>query len=89
MKLLIWYNLNHHYYYTIYKQIHTPHKVGEINKFNHLLIQEINLTSPKPKLNEKTADKLEKLAERIRYGKVKKSNIHKPHTTKYQWWLKK
>lgn len=87
MKLLVWYNLNHHCYYTSYKQTRSSHKVGEINKFNHQLIQIINLSPPKPKLNEKTADRLETLANRIRYGKQKKLT----HITsyKYPWWLKK
>lgn len=87
MKLLVWYNLNHHYYYTSYKQVLSPHKVGEINKFNHMLIQIIELTPPKPKLNEKTADKLEILANRIRYGKQPKTRTIT--ITKYPWWYKK
>lgn len=90
MKLLIYYNLNHHYYYTNYKQIHRPHKVGEINKFNHQLIQIINLTQSKPKLNEVTADKLEKIANRLRYGKINQSTSHQTiKKPKYQWWLKR
>lgn len=87
MKILVWYNLNHHYYYTVYKQTRIPHKLGEINKFNHQLIQIINLTPPKPKLNEKTADKLEILANRLRYGKKPKTKI--VYETKYPWWYKK
>lgn len=62
--------------------------MGEINKFNHQLIQIIDLTPIKAKLKEKTADRLELLAQRIRYGKQKR----KSHTIikyKYPWWLKK
>ena len=87
MKLLVWYNLNHHYYYTVYKQLLSSHRVGEINKFNHQLIQIINLTPPKPRLNEKTADTLELLAKRIRYGKQSKTRVIRE--TKYPWWYKK
>ena len=87
MKLLVWYNLNHHCYYTVYKQTRSPHKVGEINKFNHQLIEIINLNPPKPKLNEKTADKLERLANRLRNGKPKKCHI--TYKNQYPWWFKK
>lgn len=87
MQLSVWYNLNHHYYYTVYKQTLSPHRVGEINKFNHQLIQIINLTPPKPRLNEKTADKLEQLADLIRYGKNKKPKVI--IYEKYPWWYKK
>ena len=87
MKLLVWYNLNHHSFKTEYKQRFTPHKVGEINKFNHLLIQVINITPPKPRLNEKTADRLEMLANRLRYGKQPKKHVIT--ITKYPWWYKR
>ncbi len=87
MKILVWYNLNHHSFKTEYKQRFTPHTVGEINKFNHLLIQVINLSPPKPRLNEKTADKLEMLAKRIRYGKQPKTRTIT--INKYPWWYKK
>lgn len=65
----------------------TPHKVGEINKFNHQLIQIIDLAPYKPKLNEKTASVLERLANRIRYGKQAKKHV--TNYTRYPWWLKK
>lgn len=87
MKLLVWYNLNHHYYYTTYKNIRSPHTEGEINKFNHLLIQIIELSPPKTTINQRMADNLERLADRVRYGKQKKTTqIIKE---KYPWWLKK
>ena len=87
MKLLVWYNLNHHYYYTVYKQTRSSHKVGEMNKFNHQLIQIIELTPPKIPLNHKMANSLERLADKVRYGKQKKVNTIISY--KYPWWLKK
>ncbi len=87
MKLLVWYNLNHHYYYTTYKQTRSFHEIGEINKFNHQLIQIVTISPPKPKLNEKTADRLELLANRLRYGKQKK--VKTITSYKYPWWYKK
>lgn len=87
MKLLVWYNLNRHYYYTSYKQVLSRHEVGEINKFNHQLIQIIDLSPFKPRLNEKTADKLEALANRLRYGKQPKKHVITNY--KYPWWYKK
>ena len=87
MKLLVWYNLNHHYYYTSYKQVRSSHEVGEINKFNHQLIQIIELTPQKLPFNHLMANKIERLADHIRYGKQKPVK----HVTsyKYPWWLKK
>lgn len=87
MKLLIWYNLNHHSFKTEYKQLFTPHKVGEINKFNHQLIQVIEFDLKKPKLSEKTADRLELLANRLRYGKKAKNHVVTDY--KYPWWYRK
>lgn len=87
MKILVWYNLNHHSFKTEYKQRFTPHTVGEINKFNHQLIQIINLTPSKPKLNELTADRLETLANRLRHGKKSKTKI--VYENKYPWWYKR
>lgn len=84
MKLLVWYNINHNSFQTIYRQSFKSHEVGEINKFNHLLVLCLEFDPPKPRLNEITADKLEKLANRIRYGKRKK--IHDYERSPYPWW---
>ena len=87
MKVLVWYNLNHHSFKTEYRKILHHHEVGEINKFNHMLVQIINLNPSKIKFSEKTASALESLADRIRYGKQKKTKI--VYVNKYPWWYKK
>ncbi len=87
MELSVWYNLNHHSFKTDYKQRYCSHEVGEINKFNHLLIQNLNLDPPKPRLREKTADKLENLAHTLRYGKRKKTYTYE--RSSYPWWYRR
>lgn len=88
MRILIYYNLNHHNFKTIYNQNYTCPKVGSINKFNHMLIQIIRINEPPKPLKEKTADRLELLAERLRYGKKKVSHAEVIYKTRKQWWLR-